>query len=50
VYEKQEKLMKVRQMFLDIFQEYKDNCLQLDGSDTIEQLHQNIINYLDRLI
>jgi dTMP kinase len=50
VYEKQEKLMKVRQMFLQIFKEYKDNCLQLDGNDTIEHLHQNIINYLDRLI
>ena len=50
VYEKQEKLMKVRQMFLNIFKEYKDDCLQLDGNDTIEHLHQNIINYLERLI
>ena len=50
MYEKPEKLMKVRQMFLEIFKEYQDDCLQLDGSDTIEQLHQNIINYLERLI
>jgi dTMP kinase len=50
VYEKQEKLMKVRQMFLQIFKEYKDNCLQLDGNDTIEHLHRNIINYLEQLI
>jgi dTMP kinase len=42
--------MKVRQMFIEIFKEYKDNCLQLDGTDTIEQLHQNIINYLEQLI
>jgi dTMP kinase len=50
VYEKQEKLMKVRQMFVEIFKEYEDNFLQLDGSDTIEQLHRNIINYLEQLI
>jgi dTMP kinase len=50
VYEKQEKLMKVRQMFIEIFKEYKDNYLQLDGNDTIEHLHRNIINYLEQLI
>jgi dTMP kinase len=50
VYEKQDKLMKVRCNFIKIFKDYKDNCLQLDGSDTIESLHQNIINYLEQLI
>lgn len=49
VYEKQEKLMKVRHNFREIFKNYKDRCLQLDGSDTIERLHQNIINYLEQL-
>jgi dTMP kinase len=49
VYEKQEKLIKVRNNFIDIFKQYKSECLQLDGSDTIENVHQTIINYLDQL-
>jgi dTMP kinase len=49
VYEKQEKLIKVRNNFVDIFKQYKSECLQLDGSDTIENVHQSIINYLDQL-
>jgi dTMP kinase len=50
VYEKQEKLIKVRNNFVDIFKQYKSECLQLDGSDTIENVHQSIINYLEQLI
>jgi dTMP kinase len=49
VYEKQEKLMKVRHNFQEIFKNYKDSYLELDGSDTIENLHRNIINYLEQL-
>lgn len=49
VYEKQEKLMKVRRNFREIFKNYKDSYLELDGSDTIERLHRNIINYLEQL-
>jgi dTMP kinase len=49
VYEKQEKLIKVRKNFEKIFKNYQDNYLQLNGNDIIETVHQNIINYLDKL-
>lgn len=48
VYEKQEKLIKVRENFQNIFKEYKENCLQLDARDTIENLHDKIVDCLEK--
>ncbi|PSF38019.1 dTMP kinase [Aphanothece hegewaldii CCALA 016] len=47
VYENEEKLNHVRENFINIFSEYEGNKLIINGQDTIENIHQQIIQYLE---
>ncbi len=47
VYEHKEKLIEVSQNFEKIFSLYEGNLLKIDGTDTIPNIHEQIINRLD---
>jgi dTMP kinase len=47
VYENEEKLINVRTNFIKIFSEYEGKILIIDGQDTIENIHQQIIQSLE---
>ncbi|MEM8778230.1 MAG: dTMP kinase [Cyanobacteria bacterium P01_G01_bin.49] len=46
VYETKEKLKRVKENYHKIFQSYQGNILKLDGMNTIESIHHQIITYL----
>ncbi len=48
VYETQEKLNKVRENYHKIFQAYDGTILRLDGTNTIENIQEKIITYLEK--
>ncbi|MGB5593801.1 MAG: dTMP kinase [Crocosphaera sp.] len=48
VYENQEKLNKVRENYHKIFQAYDGTILRLDGTNTIENIQEKIITYLEK--
>lgn len=47
VYENEEKLNHVQDNFIKIFSEYQGNKLIIDGQDTIDSIHHQIIQYLE---
>jgi dTMP kinase len=47
IYETKEKLIQVRQNFLQIIDEYQNNYLKIDATKTKEEIHLQIINYLE---
>jgi dTMP kinase len=49
VYEKQDKLIKVRENFQTIFKDYQGNYLQIDAIEDIDTIHQKIIRQLGAL-
>ncbi len=46
IYENEKKLTQVRQNYQDIFNGYQDLCLQIDGTDSKQSIHQEIIQFL----
>lgn len=46
VYENEEKLSYVRDNYIKIFSEYQGNKLIINGQDTIDSIHHQIIQYL----
>ncbi|MEA5535473.1 dTMP kinase [Crocosphaera sp. XPORK-15E] len=48
VYETEAKLKKVRANYHKIFHNYQGAMLKLDGQNTIESIHQQIITYLEK--
>jgi dTMP kinase len=46
IYETQTKLTKVKENFLQIFQHYKDVQLIVDGTDSKQNIHQQIVNFI----
>ncbi|ACB50524.1 putative thymidylate kinase [Crocosphaera subtropica ATCC 51142] len=48
VYETKEKLQQVQDNYQQIFQSYKGQILTIDGKNNIEQIHQEIITYLEK--
>ncbi|MDJ0510934.1 MAG: dTMP kinase [Crocosphaera sp.] len=48
VYETQEKLHQVRNNYHKIFQSYQGNFLKLDATQTRENIHNQIIEYLEK--
>lgn len=49
IYETQEKLIKVKDNFDNIFANYDGKILTVDGSKSKEEIHQNIINCLQTI-
>lgn len=49
VYETAEKLQKVKENFTRIFANYSGKILLADGTQSIDQVHQQIIDYLQQL-
>ena len=48
VYETKEKLQQVKNNYDKIFQFYEGNILKLDATQTKENIHHQIINYLEK--
>ncbi|MDJ0658232.1 MAG: dTMP kinase [Crocosphaera sp.] len=48
VYETKEKLQQVKDNYQQIFQSYQGQLLTIDGKNSIEQIHQEIIAYLEK--
>lgn len=48
VYETREKLQKVKANYQQIFQSYQGQLLTIEGQNSIEQIHQEIIAYLEK--
>ena len=48
VYETKEKLQKVKDNYQQIFQAYTGKILTIDAKDNIEEIHQKIIDYLEK--
>lgn len=46
IYETKEKLIQVRNNFLKIIEEYQDDYLQIDATQSKEEIHRQIINYV----
>jgi dTMP kinase len=47
IYETEEKLKKVRENYYKIFQNYEGNILRLEGDESIDNIHKQIITYLE---
>ncbi|MDJ0844929.1 dTMP kinase [Crocosphaera sp.] len=48
VYETREKLQKVIDNYQQIFQSYQGQLLTIEGQNSIEQIHQEIVAYLEK--
>jgi dTMP kinase len=49
IYETEQKLRKVRQNYHKIFENYQGKILKLDGNKTINNIHQQIVNYIAQM-
>jgi dTMP kinase len=47
IYEEREKLARVRANYRAIFKDYEGRCCRLDGGGTIEEVHRNVVEYLE---
>ncbi len=48
VYETKEKLQQVKENYDKIFQSYDGKIVTIDGKNSIEQIHKDIISYLEK--
>ncbi len=50
VYENREKLLRVSENYLRILEEYSGLVITIDGRETIEKIHRNIVKYIEKII
>ncbi|MFC4323958.1 dTMP kinase [Litchfieldia salsa] len=48
VYENKEKLTAVKKNYHDIFSDYEDKLLIVKGNKSVKEIHQEIINYIEK--
>ena len=48
VYENKSKLTKVREQYQKIFANYQGKAISIDGTENLENIHQQIVNFIDR--
>ncbi|MGK7875469.1 MAG: dTMP kinase [Xenococcaceae cyanobacterium] len=47
VYENEDKLVRVRKKFQDVFQEYDGVLLKVDGTESKDSIHQKIVSFIE---